>query len=99
MGLHNRARDRVGRFSGGMKRRLNLAAAVVHGPALVLLDEPTASLDAANASVVGDLVEEKKAAGVAMLGIFHDPDMRKRVGDRLIDVSQFAVTSTDDQAA
>ncbi|MEN0041218.1 MAG: phosphonate C-P lyase system protein PhnL [Pseudomonadota bacterium] len=86
-------------FSGGEQQRVNIARGFIAHYPVLLLDEPTASLDAANASVVGDLVEEKKAAGVAMLGIFHDPDMRKRVGDRLIDVSQFAVTSTDDQAA
>ncbi|MEL7281160.1 MAG: phosphonate C-P lyase system protein PhnL [Pseudomonadota bacterium] len=86
-------------FSGGEQQRVNIARGFIAHYPVLLLDEPTASLDAANASIVGDLVEEKKAAGVAMLGIFHDPDMRKRVGDRLIDVSQFAAASPDEQAA
>ncbi len=77
-------------FSGGEQQRVNIARGFIAHYSVLLLDEPTASLDAENAAVVGDLVEEKKAAGVAMLGIFHDPEMRRRVGDRLIDVSGFA---------
>ena len=45
MGLTDRANDRAGTFSGGMKRRLNLAAAIVHGPKLLFLDEPTTGVD------------------------------------------------------
>ncbi|MEL6947134.1 MAG: phosphonate C-P lyase system protein PhnL, partial [Pseudomonadota bacterium] len=58
---------------------------------LLLLDEPTASLDAANSAVVAELIAEKKAANVAMLGIFHDPNIREKVADRLVDVGAFAV--------
>lgn len=84
-------------FSGGEQQRVNIARGFIAHYPVLLLDEPTASLDAANAKIVGDLVEEKKAAGVAMLGIFHDPDMRARVGDRMIDVSQFAVAQNLDE--
>lgn len=57
---------------------------------MLLLDEPTASLDAANRAVVEDLIAAKKAAGVAIIGIFHDTEVREHVADRLIDVSSFS---------
>jgi alpha-D-ribose 1-methylphosphonate 5-triphosphate synthase subunit PhnL len=53
---------------------------------VLLLDEPTASLDAANREVVIALVAEAKARGAALIGIFHDADVRGRVADRLFDV-------------
>ena len=57
-------------------------------PAL-LLDEPTASLDAGNRDVVLQLIEAAKARGAAILGIFHDEAARSRVCDRLVDVTRF----------
>ncbi|MEO0482104.1 MAG: ABC transporter ATP-binding protein [Planctomycetota bacterium] len=71
VGLHSRARDRVGRFSGGMKRRLNLAAAVVHGPALVLLDEPTAGVDPQSRLAIFDLVRALRDEGCAVVYTTH----------------------------
>ena len=56
----------------------------------MLLDEPTASLDAANRKVVVDLIAAKKASGVALLGIFHDQEVREAVADTVIDVSAFS---------
>jgi alpha-D-ribose 1-methylphosphonate 5-triphosphate synthase subunit PhnL len=56
----------------------------------MLLDEPTASLDAKNRAVVVDLIKAKKEQGVAMLGIFHDEDVRGEVADRIIDVTAFS---------
>ncbi|MEN0002205.1 MAG: phosphonate C-P lyase system protein PhnL, partial [Pseudomonadota bacterium] len=58
---------------------------------ILLLDEPTASLDAKNREVVIALINEKKKAGVALLGIFHDRDVRDAVADTIIEVSEFAV--------
>ena len=55
----------------------------------MLLDEPTASLDAANRATVLDLIDEAKARGAAIIGIFHDEEARARVADREIDVSRF----------
>jgi alpha-D-ribose 1-methylphosphonate 5-triphosphate synthase subunit PhnL len=55
----------------------------------MLLDEPTASLDAANRETVLSLIEEAKARGAAIVGIFHDISARERVCDREIDVSLF----------
>ncbi|WP_420391516.1 phosphonate C-P lyase system protein PhnL [Acuticoccus sp.] len=77
-------------FSGGEKQRVNIARGFIRNAPLLLLDEPTASLDAANRDVVVALIEEKKAAGTAILGIFHDEAVRARVADRIVDVSGFA---------
>ncbi|MBL0933536.1 MAG: phosphonate C-P lyase system protein PhnL [Rhizobiaceae bacterium] len=77
-------------FSGGEQQRVNIARGFITDHPVLLLDEPTASLDAANRAVVIDMIAEKKRQGVAMLGIFHDTDVRDAVADRLIDVTEFA---------
>ncbi|TMV35631.1 ATP-binding cassette domain-containing protein, partial [Thioclava sp. BHET1] len=66
-------------FSGGEQQRVNIARGFVHPFPALLLDEPTASLDAANREVVLGLIEEAKARGAAILGIFHDEAARARV--------------------
>ncbi|MCX7646627.1 MAG: phosphonate C-P lyase system protein PhnL [Rhodobacteraceae bacterium] len=76
-------------FSGGEQQRVNIARGFVHAYPALLLDEPTASLDAANREVVLNLIEEAKARGAAILGIFHDEAARARVCDRLVDVTGF----------
>lgn len=76
-------------FSGGEQQRVNIARGFVHGYPALLLDEPTASLDAANREVVLELIEEAKVRGAAILGIFHDEGARTRVCDRLVDVTGF----------
>ena len=77
-------------FSGGEQQRVNIARGFVHPFPVLLLDEPTASLDATNREVVLSLIEEAKARGAALLGIFHDEAARARVCDREVDVSRFA---------
>ena len=77
-------------FSGGEQQRVNIARGFAAERPILLLDEPTASLDAANRTAVVALIEERKRAGVAVLGIFHDEDVRDRVADRIVDVTQFA---------
>ncbi|MFG1478245.1 phosphonate C-P lyase system protein PhnL [Xanthobacter sp. V4C-4] len=77
-------------FSGGEQQRVNVARGFIGSQPLLLLDEPTASLDAANRAVVIDLIAEKKAAGCAVLGIFHDADTRAAAADRVVDVARFA---------
>ncbi|MCR9150662.1 MAG: phosphonate C-P lyase system protein PhnL [Rhodobacteraceae bacterium] len=77
-------------FSGGEQQRVNIARGFAREYPALLLDEPTASLDAANRAVVLDLIEEAKARGAAILGIFHDADARAQVCDREIDVTAFA---------
>jgi alpha-D-ribose 1-methylphosphonate 5-triphosphate synthase subunit PhnL len=76
-------------FSGGEQQRVNIARGFITDHPVLLLDEPTASLDAANRQVVIEMIAEKKAAKVALLGIFHDADVREAVADRIIDVTQF----------
>ncbi len=77
-------------FSGGEQQRVNIARGFITDHAILLLDEPTASLDARNRAVVIDMIEQKKEAGVALLGIFHDEEVREAVGSRILDVSQFS---------
>ncbi len=76
-------------FSGGEQQRVNIARGFAHPYPAMLLDEPTASLDAANREVVLSLIEDAKARGAAIIGIFHDEAARARVCDREIDVSRF----------
>lgn len=80
-------------FSGGEQQRVNIARGFTGEHPLLLLDEPTASLDAANRQVVLELIAEKKAKGAGLLGIFHDPETRTAVADRIIDVSSFAAAA------
>ncbi|WP_046866440.1 phosphonate C-P lyase system protein PhnL [Microvirga massiliensis] len=77
-------------FSGGEQQRVNIARGLVSDRPVLLLDEPTASLDARNRAVVIDLIERKKAAGAAIIGIFHDEDVRDAVASRVVDVTQFS---------
>ena len=77
-------------FSGGEQQRINIARGFVAAHPILLLDEPTASLDSANRAAVVELIHARKRAGGALLGIFHDDDVRSEVADRVIDVSRFA---------
>ncbi len=77
-------------FSGGEQQRVNIARGFIAHYPILLLDEPTASLDAANRAVVVRLVQEKKEKGVAMVGILHDQDVREEIADRIIDVTGFS---------
>lgn len=77
-------------FSGGEQQRVNIARGFITGHPVLLLDEPTASLDARNREVVVEMIAGKKRAGTALLGIFHDDDVRAAVADRIIDVAQFS---------
>ncbi len=76
-------------FSGGEQQRVNIARGFVHDYPAMLLDEPTASLDVRNRETVLALIEEAKARGAAIVGIFHDVEARNRVCDHVVDVSDF----------
>ncbi|MFT5421779.1 MAG: alpha-D-ribose 1-methylphosphonate 5-triphosphate synthase subunit PhnL [Candidatus Endobugula sp.] len=76
-------------FSGGEQQRVNIARGFIANYPVLLLDEPTASLDAKNRAVVIELINEAKANGAAVVGIFHDKDVRDTVADNVIDLSQF----------
>ncbi|MNR03657.1 Alpha-D-ribose 1-methylphosphonate 5-triphosphate synthase subunit PhnL [compost metagenome] len=70
-------------FSGGEQQRVNIARGFIVDYPILLLDEPTASLDAKNSAAVVELIEQAKARGAAIVGIFHDATVRDRVADRL----------------
>jgi alpha-D-ribose 1-methylphosphonate 5-triphosphate synthase subunit PhnL len=76
-------------FSGGEQQRVNIARGLIAERPVLLLDEPTASLDAENRAVVIELIEAKKRAGCGLLGIFHDEDVREAVASRVVEVTQF----------
>jgi alpha-D-ribose 1-methylphosphonate 5-triphosphate synthase subunit PhnL len=80
-------------FSGGEQQRVNIARGFISNLPVLLLDEPTASLDAANRAVVVDLIDAKKRAGVAMLAIVHDDEIRHAIADRVVDVTTFAAAA------
>jgi len=82
-------------FSGGEQQRVNIARGFAYDYPALLLDEPTASLDATNRAVVLELIERAKSRGAAIIGIFHDEAARAHICDREIDVSNF----TPDRAA
>jgi alpha-D-ribose 1-methylphosphonate 5-triphosphate synthase subunit PhnL len=73
-------------FSGGEQQRINLARGFMGSHPILLLDEPTASLDNANRDIVIAMILEAKQRGIAVVGIFHDTDVRDAVADRLIHV-------------
>lgn len=81
-----------GTFSGGEQQRVNVARAVIARPRLLLLDEPTASLDRSSVGVIVDILRELKKEGCTMIGIFHDRDLMASVADRIYEMSSSAVS-------
>jgi alpha-D-ribose 1-methylphosphonate 5-triphosphate synthase subunit PhnL len=80
-------------FSGGEQQRVNLARGLLPERPIVLLDEPTASLDAANRAVVIDIVRERKRQGTTIVAIVHDESVRDAIADTQIDVTRFATAA------
>ena len=80
-------------FSGGEQQRVNIARSFLPDLPILLLDEPTASLDAANAADVIELLAERKRRGTTIVAIVHDPDVRDHIADTVIDVTHFAATA------
>ena len=80
-------------FSGGEQQRVNIARGFISDLPILLLDEPTASLDAANRAVVVELIDSKKRQGVAMVAIVHDDEIRHLIADRIVDVTSFAAAA------
>jgi alpha-D-ribose 1-methylphosphonate 5-triphosphate synthase subunit PhnL len=75
-------------FSGGEQQRINIARNLIKPRPVLLLDEPTASLDAANRQTVVCLIHEARVRGAAIIGIFHDPTVRDAVATRVIDMGR-----------
>lgn len=76
-------------FSGGEQQRVNIAHGMITAPPVLLLDEPTASLDADNRRVVVALIRAAREQGSAIVGIFHDDEVREAVATRCFDVEQY----------
>jgi alpha-D-ribose 1-methylphosphonate 5-triphosphate synthase subunit PhnL len=80
-------------FSGGEQQRVNIARGFISDLPILLLEEPTAFLDAVNRAVVVDLIGEKKHAGVAIVAIVHDDEIRYLIADRFVDMTSFAAAA------
>jgi len=76
-------------FSGGEQQRVNLARGFIAGHPVLLLDEPTASLDAENRAVVIRMVRDAKASGIAIVAICHDAEVREAIADRLFTMTPY----------
>lgn len=94
-GLLDRRRDRAGTFSGGMKRRLHVASALVHAPPLLLLDEPTVGVDAASRAHLLDGVAALRDEGAAVIYASHHLDEVARVCDRVVVLAHGRVIAED----
>jgi ABC-2 type transport system ATP-binding protein len=95
VGLQDRARDRVKVFSGGMKRRLNLAAGLLHNPDILLLDEPTVGVDPQSRNAIFDNLEQLKAEGKALLYTTHYMEEAQRLADRIVIIDHGKVIARD----
>ena len=91
VGLTDRAGDRVARYSGGMKRRLNLAAALLHRPALLILDEPTAGVDPQSRNAILETTSALRDDGVAVIYTTHYMEEAARVCDRIAVIDRGSV--------
>ena len=77
-------------FSGGEQQRVNVARVFVAQYPILLLDEPTASLDAESRVAVVELIREARAGGAAILGIVHDPSVRAEIATRIVTLEEMA---------
>jgi ABC-2 type transport system ATP-binding protein len=95
VGLQDRASHRVATFSGGMKRRLNLAAGLLHAPQILLLDEPTVGVDPQSRNAIFDNLETLKKQGKALLYTTHYMEEAERLCDRIVIIDQGKVAAQD----
>jgi linearmycin/streptolysin S transport system ATP-binding protein len=95
VGLADRSSDRVKTFSGGMKRRLNIAAALLHDPDLILLDEPTVGVDPQSRNAIFDNLEELKRRGKTLLYTTHYMEEAERLCDRVLILDHGQILADD----
>jgi ABC-2 type transport system ATP-binding protein len=95
VGLTDRSADRVKTFSGGMKRRLNIAGALLHEPDLILLDEPTVGVDPQSRNAIFDNLEELKRRGKTLLYTTHYMEEAERLCDRVLIVDHGQILADD----
>jgi ABC-2 type transport system ATP-binding protein len=93
--LSDRVKDRVKTFSGGMKRRLNLAAGLLHDPDILLLDEPTVGVDPQSRNAIFDNLETLKRRGKALLYTTHYMEEAERLADRIVVIDHGKVIAND----
>src|SRR5471030_2421166 len=93
--LADRAKDRVSAFSGGMKRRLNMAGALLHDPAILLLDEPTVGVDPQSRNAIFDNLEELKRRGKTLVYTTHYMEEVERLADRIVVIDHGKVIAED----
>ena len=98
VGLADRARDKPATFSGGMKRRLNIAGALVHNPDVLLLDEPTAGVDPQSRNAIFDNLERLKCEGKALIYTTHYMEEAERLADRIVIIDHGKVVASGTQA-
>jgi ABC-2 type transport system ATP-binding protein len=99
VGLADRARDKPATFSGGMKRRLNIACALVHDPDVLLLDEPTVGVDPQSRNAIFDNLETLRACGKALVYTTHYMEEAERLCDRVVIVDHGQVVASGTQEA
>jgi ABC-2 type transport system ATP-binding protein len=95
VGLADRGGDRVKTFSGGMKRRLNLAAGLLHDPDILLLDEPTVGVDPQSRNAIFANLEQLKSRGKALLYTTHYMEEAERLADRIVIMDHGRVLADD----
>ena len=95
VGLADRAKDKPSTFSGGMKRRLNIAAALVHDPDVLLFDEPTVGVDPQSRNAIFDNLEELRRRGKALLYTTHYMEEAERLCDRVVIMDHGQVVASD----
>jgi ABC-2 type transport system ATP-binding protein len=95
VGLADRSTDRVNTFSGGMKRRLNIAGALLHEPDLILLDEPTVGVDPQSRNAIFDNLEELKRRGKTLLYTTHYMEEAERLCDRVLILDHGRILAND----
>jgi ABC-2 type transport system ATP-binding protein len=98
-GLAERAKDRAQEFSGGMKRRLNIGAGLLHRPELLILDEPTVGVDPQSRNAILEAVEALAAQGMAVLYTTHYMEEAERLCDRvgIVDAGRLQAEGTRDE--
>jgi ABC-2 type transport system ATP-binding protein len=95
VGLSDRARDLAKTYSGGMKRRLSLAAAIIHQPRLIFLDEPTAGVDPQSRSALIDLIRSLRQQGTTIVYSTHYMEEAERLCDRVAIIDQGKLLALD----
>ncbi|HTI70588.1 MAG TPA: ABC transporter ATP-binding protein [Candidatus Limnocylindria bacterium] len=95
VGLEDRAKDKVKTYSGGMKRRLNLAVALMHDPEILLLDEPTVGVDPQSRNAIFDNIEALRRQGKTILYTTHYMEEVERLCDRIIIIDHGHVIADD----